>query len=163
MMAAIRAAQKSNFSKETVEALKVYGFDEESIDGLKQQFDPEREKLILEAKPAVICDANGEPEYTMEFSAETVSLAEESGFNIDNVMSPEKGKYSNIGNSCVELAYYALKMHHPGVTREEAAQIYDDLRVDKAVLVEHLQYLYMKPIYARIADNSKNGKRKVTF
>jgi len=110
-----------------------------------------------EAKPIVIQDENGNPEYTLTFTRETVKWAEERGFDISEVV-----KFPLTG--ITTLFYFAFRANHNWISRKETERIYEELKVDKKALLLRMIELYNASIESLMDDTSeseKNGTRMV--
>ena len=104
-------------------------------------------------KPIIITDKEtGEPKYTLEFNRKTIKLAERNGFKLDDVMAYPMTKP-------VELFYYALQMHHRGMTMDRAEELFDTVGgLAQEGLLKRLFELYNEPFRALQGDDGDDGK-----
>ena len=97
--------------------------------------------------PIVLTDKETEKKYTLDFCRESVVFAEKQGFNIGKIESGE------VLSTLYDLWFYAFRMHHRFVQREQADSLLDKLlqgggkKLSKAVLVR-LCELYKQPYEA---------------
>lgn len=112
----------------------------------------EKEKV----KPIILKMEDGE-EFTLEFSRESIRFAEARGFDIDEV-----AKYPM--TRVPELFWYAFRMHHPRISKEQAERILiDDMGGMPKGMAERLGQLYAAPFEALSQDDEGEGKNcKVT-
>lgn len=110
-----------------------------------------------ESKPIVIKDEQGNPEYTLTFTRETVKHAENRGFKISEITDfPE--------TNVKALFFFAFRVNHKGMNSIETDKIYDELAVDRKAMIGRLVDLYNAPMESLMADTSddaKNFKRAV--
>lgn len=103
-------------------------------------------------KPIVLKVANekgGVDEYTLEFDRASVKWAEQRGFKIDELGSkPLEGMES--------LFYFAFRMHHPTMTRQQTNDILNDTNIPEGFF-ERLGQLYSVPFDA-LTNGSKNSR-----
>lgn len=103
-------------------------------------------------KPIVLKVANEKgaaDEYTLEFDRASVKWAEQRGFKIDELSSkPLDGMET--------LFYYAFRMHHPTMTRQQTNDILYDTNLPEGFF-ERLGQLYSVP-FSVMTDNSKNSR-----
>ena len=94
-------------------------------------------------------------EYTLEFSRKTVEWAEQHGFDMDDLTSQMMTKVP-------ELFYYAFRMHHPNMTKQQTDKIlfeeFDGLSPDE---LTWLGNLYAEPFNALINRDESKNLRKV--
>lgn len=109
----------------------------------------------MNIKPIIISYENGE-EYTLEFSRESVTYAEEHGFSISDVPDSPMVKFP-------ELFYYSFRMHHPKTTRATADRIlFEDLGGVNEEIVERLLDLYNQAYETLINSDGEPSNPKVT-
>ena len=97
-------------------------------------------------------------EYVLEFSRKTVSEAEDSGFNLDELTLKPMTRIS-------ELFYYSFKMHQPWITKREADRIlteeFGGLKEDELV---RLAELYSAPFETMVfTEGDEKNVRRVTI
>ena len=111
----------------------------------------EKEKV----KPIILKMEDGE-EFTLEFSRESIRFAEARGFDIDEV-----AKYPM--TRVPELFWYAFRMHHPRISKEQAERILiDDMGGMPKGMAERLGQLYAAPFEALSSDDGERKNCKVT-
>lgn len=107
--------------------------------------------------PIYIKDENGEVKYTLEFNRESVKYAESRGFSVSDV---DKYPLTKV----YELFYYAFRMHHKNIARNQTDEIFDSLGgIVNAPdgLLEKLGALYVAPFEATGDVSPKNAKLTV--
>ena len=87
--------------------------------------------------------------YTLDFTRNTVSMAERRGFVLDDVT-----KFPLTG--CRDLFYWALQAHHRNLRRDQADELFDSLGgIEAEGLMKRLYELYNQAI---LSGNEKNSK-----
>ena len=90
----------------------------------------------------------GEKTYTLEYTLKTAGLAERDGLDVDD-----------IGNKPATqiplLFHWAFYRHHKGITKEQTAKIYKEIR-DKNGLIRALVDMYAEAINALIDDEEED-------
>ncbi|MCQ2544715.1 MAG: DUF5055 domain-containing protein [Lachnospiraceae bacterium] len=89
-------------------------------------------------KPIIIRDNDTETEYTLEFNRESVRFAESKGFVFEDLANYPMTKIP-------ELFFYAFRMHHKNVARNQTDAILDKMNGIPAGLLERLTELYAVP------------------
>ena len=96
-------------------------------------------------------------EYTLEFSRETVAEAEEGGFKRFDFMD-------KIMTRSTEIFYYAFKMHHPDITKEETDEIlFEDLGGMPNGMLDRLTDLFNAPYDALINETGEPKNANLTI
>ena len=99
-------------------------------------------------------------EYVLEFNRRTVQLAEKNGLSIDDLDK-------RIMSAIPELFYYAFKMHHAWVKREETDRIlFDEFKGLTEDELKRLIELYSAPydtLLNKNADGDEKNSRTVTI
>lgn len=106
-------------------------------------------------KPIVLIDEDTNERYTLEFSRDSVKYAERQGFDIGNI-KPMTGT--------IDLFYYAFRMHHMRISREQAEKIlFDKLGGMSDAMLNRLIELYQEPFNTLMPgdDEPKNSKMTV--
>ena len=102
-------------------------------------------------KPIILRMENGE-EFTLEFNRDSIRFAEQRGFDIDEV-----SKYPM--TRVPELFWYAFRMHHPRISKEQAERILiDDMGGLPKGMAERLGQLYAAPFEALSNDDEGEAK-----
>jgi hypothetical protein len=108
-------------------------------------------------KPVLIKDAEGNVDYTLTFTRETVKWAEQRGFKIAEVTDfPLTGVRT--------LFFYSFRAEHKGINSVETDKIFDELAVDRTQLVGRLVELYnatLEAVTVNTSEDPKNFKRMV--
>lgn len=92
-------------------------------------------------------------DYTLEFSRNSVALAEREGFTITDISD-------SIMNLLPELFYYAFKMHHPEVTHEFTDDVlFNALEGLTDAEVARLAELYQAPYETLIRTGARKNQR----
>lgn len=103
-------------------------------------------------KPIIIMFEDGR-EYTLEFSRKTVTFAEQRGFSIGDIGTRPM-------TAIPELFWYAFRMHHPNVSKQEADDIlFNQLRGLSEEALERLGALYDAP-FSTLVDTEDAGEEK---
>lgn len=111
--------------------------------------------LSARVKPIVLKFEDGR-EYTLEFNRESVRFAEQRGFDIS-----ELSKYPM--SKLPELFFYAFRMHHPNVARNQTDSIlFDELHGMPNAMAERLGELYGAPFQALTRDDGDEKNVGVT-
>ena len=106
-------------------------------------------------KPVILQFEGGE-EYTLEFSRETIAYAEDHGFSKEDFDTKTMVRMP-------ELFFYAFRMHHPEVTREQADGIlFNDLGGVSSELAHRLVELYNEGYKSLINVSGKPKNPKLT-
>ena len=101
-------------------------------------------------KPIIL--KNKDTEYTLEFSRESVKFAEMRGFKYEEVSDYPMTKIP-------ELFFYAFRMHHPNVARNQTDKIlFEELGGVPEGLVDRLVELYLQPFNALIPEEGNERK-----
>ena len=97
-------------------------------------------------------------EFILEFNRRTVQLAEKSGFNIENFDSA-------MMNSIPELFFYAFKMHHAWIKKDETDRIlFEEFKGLTEEEIRRLVELYTAPYDALLnTDGEEKNSRTVTI
>jgi hypothetical protein len=104
-------------------------------------------------KPIVLKNDEGATLYTLDFTRETVKWAEQRGFKISEVLDfPETGIKT--------LFFYSFRANHRGMNSVETDKLFDDLRVDRKLLIGRLVDLYQGTIESLTDDTSDNKNFK---
>ncbi len=102
----------------------------------------------------VILHCDGEGDYTLEFTRETVRWAESRGFKLEDLDSYPMTKIP-------EFFYYAFRAHHRNVSREKTDKIiFDDWGGIGGIpegLLERLGLLYAEPFKSH-EEEGKNSR-----
>lgn len=105
----------------------------------------------VKVRPIVIKDTEtGEAKYTLEFSRNTVAMAERQGFSLDHLKQfPLTG--------CQNLFHYAFQMHHRAIDRRKTDELFDELGgIEANGLMERLIELYNGAMRStKIDDNGE--------
>lgn len=88
------------------------------------------------AKPIVI--KSKDDSYTLEFNRESVKFAEAKGFKFEEISDFPMTKIP-------ELFFYAFRMHHPKVARNQTDKIFDEIGGLPEGAIERLVELYTAP------------------
>ena len=101
-------------------------------------------------KPLIIKDIEGNPEFTLTFTRETVKWAERRGFKISEVTDfPLTGIQT--------LFNYSFRAHHPGMNTIETEKIFEELIVDRTQMISRLIELYNASLES-LTENTEEGK-----
>ena len=101
-------------------------------------------------KPIVIQDAvTGEDKYILEFSRESIRWAENRGFVISELSNRLVG-------GTEDLIYYAFRMHHPGMSKQQVNDIIAEIGVPDG-MIERLVSLYNQGV-EELTDVKENPK-----
>ena len=93
-------------------------------------------------------------EYTLEFNRATVTMAERAGFSMEDLDSKMMTRIP-------ELFYYALKMHHPDITKKETDEIlFDGFKGLTREEMTELGTLYAEPYKTLINKGDGEGKNE---
>lgn len=104
------------------------------------------------AEPLRFKTQNGR-EFVLEFNRRTVQLAEKGGFNIEKFDE-------SMMNSIPELFFYAFKMHHAWIKKEETDRIlFDEFCGLKEDEIKQLIELYTAP-YDALLNTTTGGDEK---
>lgn len=94
--------------------------------------------------------------YTLEFSRETVKMAERAGFSRDDFGDKMMTRIS-------EMFFYAFMMHHPTMSKEKADKIlFDDLGGVSEALSERLTDLFNAPYEDLFNETGEVKNSKLT-
>ena len=104
----------------------------------------ERERI----KPIILNEEDTGKVYTLEFNRKTIVMAETAGFEFEEM------KHKPMSQLMV-LWHYAFLMHHPTITKEKTAQLYDDLGGIPDGLIERLLELYNAGAVTLSSENPK--------
>ena len=102
-------------------------------------------------KPIIIRDEEKGAVYTLEYSRETVKWAESRGFDISDVERFPMIKFP-------ELFYYAFRMHHRNISRQQTDKILDEIGGISKALSERLGQLYAAPYTTLFTDDEETPK-----
>lgn len=102
-------------------------------------------------KPIILTDAKSGQTYTLEFSRESVKFAEMRKFNISELTD-----YPQI--NIPALFFYAFRMHHSNIARNQTDKMLNDLGGLTAAELERLVQLYQQPCESLIRVDE--GERK---
>lgn len=103
-------------------------------------------------KPIILHDLENNEDYTLEFDRDAVRFAETRGFDIDDV-----GKFPMI--KLPELFFYAFRMHHSRVARNQTDRIlFDVLKGFPEGMGDRLIALYMIPYEALNGKKNNEGE-----
>ena len=107
-------------------------------------------------KPIILKDAVDGKEYTLEFSRASIVYAERKGFNIN-----ELGAFPM--TRIPEFFWYAFRMHHPEVTKQQAEKILERMGGLRDDVADRLVDLYSAPFETLTGDeeDSKNPQVEV--
>lgn len=107
---------------------------------------------MAKIKPIIIRDNEREAEYTLEFNRESVKFAESRGFVFEDVIKYPMTKIP-------ELFYYAFRMHHKNIAKNQTDKILDDMNGIPNGLIERLGELYAEPFNTlNILDEGEERK-----
>ena len=110
-------------------------------------------------KPIIIHDEERGMDYTLEFNRDSVRLAEERGFSMQDLNARSMVRLP-------ELFFYAFHMHHPTISRQRTDHIlFDELGGMPEGMAERLGALYGVPYNALINETgkAKNSRMTVEF
>lgn len=98
-------------------------------------------------------EGNIKTEYTLEFNRASILYAEQRGFNI-------QGLGAKPMTAIPELFFYAFRMHHPKVTKEQS----DDILFNKMgglseEVLQRLGELYNAPFTTLVPDEEEGGTK----
>ena len=103
-------------------------------------------------KPIILHDNEMNVDYTPEFNRESVLFAEARGFDIEDV-----GKFPL--TKIPELFFYAFRMHHPKMARNQTDKIlFDVLKGLPEGAAERLGALYSVPFEALNGKKNNDGE-----
>lgn len=101
-------------------------------------------------KPIIIKDSvTDEDKYILEFSKATIRWAENRGFVINELANRLVG-------GTEDLIYYAFRMHHPGMTKQQVLDVIDEIGVPDG-MIERLIALYNQGV-EELTDVKENPK-----
>lgn len=107
----------------------------------------------MAVKPIIIRNTEDGKEYTLEFNRDSVVFAEQRGFIVDDLYKFPMSKVP-------ELFYYAFRMHHKNVARNQTDKIlFEELGGIPDGMLERLAELYAEPFNA-IAVLGEGEERK---
>ena len=102
-------------------------------------------------KPIILHDLENDEDYTLEFDRDSVKFAESRGFDIEDV-----GKFPM--TKVPELFFYAFRMHHPKMARNQTDRIlFDVLKGLPEGVAERLGALYSVPYEALNGKKNNEG------
>ena len=102
-------------------------------------------------KPIILHDLENDEDYTLEFDRDSVKVAESRGFDIEDV-----GKFPM--TKVPELFFYAFRMHHPKMARNQTDRIlFDVLKGLPEGVAERLGALYGVPYEALNGKKNNEG------
>ena len=105
-------------------------------------------------KPIILKYEDGR-NYTLEFSRASVVFAEQRGFNIGDIGTRPM-------TAIPELFWYAFRMHHPSITKQQSDKIlFDDLGGLTEEVLERLGELYDAP-FGTLIDTSEGDEKNAT-
>lgn len=95
-------------------------------------------------------------EYTLEFNRKTAAYAEQNGFSRGSAAD-------KLMTMLPELFYFAFRMHHPNVKREEAEKIlFEDLGGLTTAQIERLVDLFNAPYTTLVKEDGESKNSKLT-
>ena len=101
-------------------------------------------------KPIIIKDSvTDEDKYILEFSKVSIRWAENRGFVISELSNRRVG-------GTEDLIYYAFRMHHPGMSKQQVNDIIDEIGVPDG-MIERLIALYNQGV-EQLTDLKENPK-----
>ena len=101
-------------------------------------------------KPIIIKDSvTDEDKYILEFSKESIRWAENRGFVISELSNRLVG-------GTEDLIYYAFRMRHPGMSKQQVNDIIDEIGVPDG-MIERLIALYNQGV-EQLTDLKENPK-----
>lgn len=113
-----------------------------------------------EVKPIIIRDQTNGDVFVLEFSRDTVKMAEQRGFKIGAIDA------GVVVSTTEDLFYYAFKMHHPKMSKADTDKIlYEKLHGMPDGMLLRLIDLYVLPIEAlkQKEEEAKNLTMTVEF
>lgn len=108
-----------------------------------------------EVKPVIITDNETGFEYTLEFSRATVKKAEDSGFDINTIVTKPM-------NALSDLWYWALQMHHRNMSKDKTDALLEKCGMTEALLIR-LCELYQEPLNSLYDENGDTKNERVTI
>lgn len=106
----------------------------------------------MSVKPIVITDDKTKESWTLEFNKEAVKFAEQRGFKYEEVTQYPMTKIP-------ELFFYAFRMHHKNIARNQTDKILDELGGLPEGFLERLVELYLAPFESlNILDEGEERK-----
>ena len=99
-------------------------------------------------KPIIVTDTESGEQYTLEFSRKTIVMAENAGFDLTQARHKPM-------TTLMTLWHYAFLMHHPGLSSEKTAKLYDELGEVPDGLIERLLELYNAGAITLSSENPK--------
>jgi len=111
---------------------------------------------LKEITPVTLTDENGN-EYTLEFNADTVRLAQKNGLNHEEIAIKPMVVIP-------DLFAYSFKMHHKALSPMVIDKLWRELTEDGIPdgLIERLVQLYTKPMECLMSDGTSTKNSKVT-
>lgn len=107
-------------------------------------------------KPILLTMEDG-TEYTLEFSRKSVEWAERRGFSMDDLSD-------HMMIRVPELFYYAFRMHHPQITKQQSDDIlFEQMGGINEDIVKRLGELYAQGYESLINAEPKNSKVTITL
>ena len=104
----------------------------------------------------IVLEYEGGKTYTLEFNRETVKMAENAGFNTQDIGQKTM-------NRIEQLFFYAFMMHHPSISREKTNSIlYEDLGGLSEALSDRLRELFEAPLNTLINESGEVKNSKLT-
>lgn len=107
---------------------------------------------MAKIKPITITDNDTNTEYTLEFNRESIKFAESKGFVFEDVAHYPMSKIP-------EFFYYAFRMHHKNIARNQTDAILDKMNGIPEGLLERLTELYAVP-FESLAILEEGEERK---
>ena len=109
-------------------------------------------------KPIILTDTETNEKYTLEFNRESVYFAEARNFSLDDVERHPMTKLH-------ELFYYAFRMHHKNISRQQTDKMLDEQIGGIGALpegfIERLYMLYSAPFDSMVENDGKNSKMQI--
>ena len=99
-------------------------------------------------KPITLTDDESGEVYTLEFNRKTIVMAETAGFDISQTSRKPM-------TMLMLLWHFAFIMHHPTITKEKTAKLYDALGKIPEGLVDRLLELYNAGATTLSSENPK--------
>lgn len=96
-------------------------------------------------------------EYVLEFSRETISFAEDHGFRKEEVSTKTMTRLP-------ELFFYAFRMHHPGIKKDETDRIlFEDLGGLSDDMIIRLSDLFIETYNTLVNQDGKPKNSKLAI